>query len=92
MTQAHPPSPAQSGCRYRVRLKSHLDSGWLSDFPVVTMTAGYDTAKAPVTTLVVGVQDQAELMGMLMELHGMGLALLSVQALAGRSKAAETAQ
>lgn len=81
MTRTNPPLLERPVQRYRVRLKSHLDSGWLSHFPVVTMTAGYDAAKTPVTTLVVGVQDQAELMGLLMELHGMGLALLSVQAL-----------
>lgn len=86
MTQANLPSPARLGHRYRIRLKSHLDSSWLSHFPIVRMTAGYNAAKAPVTTLVVGVQDQAELMGMLMELHGMGLDLLSVQALLSGQK------
>jgi hypothetical protein len=70
------PQPLQ---RYRVRLRSHLNSSWLSSFPVVRMTAGYDTAHKPVTMLIVSMSDQAELMGMLMELHGLGLTLLSVQ-------------
>ncbi|MCS6847594.1 MAG: hypothetical protein RMN52_07770 [Anaerolineae bacterium] len=86
MTQTNPSPLERPAQRYRVRVKSHLDSGWLSNFPVVTMTAGYDASKAPVTTLVVGVQDQAELMGLLMELHGMGLTLLSVQALLSGQK------
>jgi hypothetical protein len=83
---AQPDARNEPVTRYRIKLRTHLDAGWLSHFPVVTLTAGYDAAKTPVTMLVVGVQDQAELMGMLMELHGMGLALLSVQTLAGRSK------
>jgi hypothetical protein len=74
--------------RYRVRVRTHLDSSWLSQFPVVKMTAGYDTARKPVTTMIVSTRDQSELMGMLMELHGLGLTLLSVQSLPVRGKAA----
>lgn len=77
--------------RYRVKLRTHLDSTWLSQFPVTRLTAGYDAARKPVTTMIVSVRDQSELMGMLLELHGLGLTLLSVQLLAGRRKGGASA-
>lgn len=89
MTQIKPVSPMQSAQRYRVKLRSHLDASWLAHLHVTRLAAGYDAARMPVTTLTVNVTDQADLIDLLAQLHGMGLSLLSVQLLAsGRRRAA----
>jgi hypothetical protein len=81
MAQTNTSGDKHAATRYRVRVRTHLDSSWLSEFPVVRLAAGYDSHRQPVTTMIVSVRDQAELMGMLMELHGMGLSVLSMQVL-----------
>lgn len=62
---------------YTVKLKSHLDAGWLKRLPAESMAVGYEQA-LPVTTVTLNVIDQAELVGVLSEMHGLGLRLLSV--------------
>lgn len=88
MTQTNARDEKQPVTRYRVRLRTHLDSSWLSQFPVVRMTAGYDSGRKPVTTMIVSVRDQAEVMALLLELHGMGLSVLSLQVLSMTHKKA----
>jgi hypothetical protein len=62
---------------YTVKLKSHLDAGWLKRLPARSMAIAYE-GDVPVTTFTLDVIDQAELIGVLSELHGLGMRLLSV--------------
>ncbi len=60
--------------RYEIRFQGHLHSRWASWFDGLTVTDESDG-----TTLVQGpVADQAALHGLLRNLHGLGLTLLSV--------------
>lgn len=63
---------------YRIVLRSHLGSVWVASLPIVEFAATYDARHAPVTAMTMRVTDQAELMGVLSELHGLGLDLLSL--------------
>lgn len=71
----------QAGQQYRVQVRSRLDPGWLEDYPLVTSSTAHDQDRRPMTTLVLQVIDQAHLMGILNEIHGMGALLISVERL-----------
>ena len=66
---------------YQLVLISHLSQSWLSPLPAAELRMSYDTNLNPITTMVLGVADQAELMGLLAELHANGLQLVSLQCL-----------
>jgi hypothetical protein len=63
---------------YRVCIASHLSPDWLAMPSVVNLAIGYDSAGRPITTLHVEVVDQSQFMGVLNEMHGTNLSLLSV--------------
>ncbi len=66
---------------YYVEVGAQLDERWMEYLPVVRST----THTAPIsgaTSLVLHVVDQAELMGIINSLHGLGLSLLIVKRLA----------
>jgi hypothetical protein len=50
----------------------------MTSLPIVEFATAFDERDAPVTAITVRVTDQAELMGLLNELHGRGLDLLSL--------------
>ena len=64
---------------YRVCIASHLSPDWLAMPSVVNLTIGHDSAGRPVTTLNVEVVDQSQFIGVLNEIHGINLSLLSVE-------------
>lgn len=63
---------------YQVRLCSHLGSAWVASLPIVDFETTLDARHQPITALTVRVVDQAELIGVLNDLHGHGLKLLSL--------------
>jgi len=64
---------------YRVCIASHLSPDWLEMPGVVNLTTGYDSTGRPITTLNVEVVDQSQFIGVLNEIHGINLSLLSVE-------------
>lgn len=68
---------------YRVEVGSVMDVHWMEYFPVVeyTITKGNSQGR---TDMVVKVIDQAELIGIVNQLHGYGVDLLSVELLSHR--------
>jgi hypothetical protein len=67
---------------YRIRVLSHLDKHWRRD-PVVRMRHGRDTEKRAVTSLDIQVADQAELVGVLGDLCGLGMQVTYMRLLRG---------
>lgn len=61
-----------------VKVRTHLARSWQEVLPLVQFVIGGDQAR-PTTTLVLHVADQAELVGIVNRLHGMGLPLISVE-------------
>lgn len=62
---------------YRIRVRGHLDQGWASSFPGLTLTRRRDG-----TTLLHGpVADQAALHGLLQRLGSLGLPIVEVRCL-----------
>ena len=76
---------------YRVCIASHLSPDWLAMPSVVNLTIGYDSAGRPITTLNVEVVDQSQFIGVLNEMHGVNLSLLSVDLLRHPDTAARQA-
>lgn len=66
---------------YRVSVESHLSPDWLSLPYVVEVAVGYAEDGRPLTTLLLRVANQSDLIATLNELHGVGLPLLSVHLL-----------
>ena len=64
---------------YRVCIASHLSPDWLAMPAIVNLTTGYDSAGRPITTLNLEVVDQSQFIGVLNEIHGINLSLLSVE-------------
>lgn len=63
---------------YQVRVCTHLASVWMASLPIVDFETTLDARHQPITALTVRVVDQAELIGVLSDLHGRGLKLLSL--------------
>ncbi len=70
------PDPALQGAGeyYEIRLKSHLDGCWAERFGDVTLCHTENGE----TVLAAFFPDQAALFGVLLQIHGLGLELLSV--------------
>ena len=66
-------------CVYIVRVKPVIAAHWLAMFTALEVSIIDDDTSDPQTALLLHVADQAQLMGVLSEMHGMGLQLLSVQ-------------
>jgi len=75
MTEAHQSSKDDNQFgRYEIRIKGHLDSGWVDWFGGLTITLEVDG-----DTLLAGpVVDQAALYGLLKKVRDLGMPLLSV--------------
>ena len=68
----------QEHIRYQLVVRMHLGSALLLSLPVVDYATTFDVRNIPVTTMTLDVVDQAELIGLLNQLHGYGLDLLSL--------------
>lgn len=63
---------------YKLVVRYHVSKTWPAALPVVNFTTTYDVRQAPVTSMTLCVADQAELVGILVNLHGQGMLLESV--------------
>ncbi len=71
--------------QYRIVIRSHLGSARVIALPIVDYKTTFDEHSAPITTLTLQVSDQAELIGLLNELHGGGMELLALDHLTKES-------
>ena len=67
--------------RYRIWIQGYLDNTWANQFGEMTFTNHQASGQPMVTVLTGQVIDQAELMGVLIHLNGLGFPLLSVECL-----------
>jgi hypothetical protein len=75
-------TPLAATCaHYRLTVQSHLNSSWPSALPVIQFATAYDTSSAPVTSITLRVVDQSELVGIMVNLHGHGLLIHSLECL-----------
>jgi hypothetical protein len=72
---------AATCAHYRLTVQSHLSSSWPSALPVTEFTTAYDASCAPVTSITLRVVDQSELVGIMVNLHGHGLLIQSLECL-----------
>lgn len=63
---------------YMLVVRYHVSKTWPAALPVVRFSTTYDARHAPVTSMTLCVADQAELVGILVNLHGQGMQLESV--------------
>ena len=63
---------------YKLVVRYHVSKSWPAALPVVKFATTYDAQQAPVTNMTLCVADQAELVGILVNLHGQGMLLESV--------------
>ena len=66
---------------YTIQVQYHIGDDWIAAWSLTQLTRAFSTSGTPISTLVVLVQDQAKLMGLLNDIHGHGMRLLSVRAL-----------
>jgi len=64
--------------QYRIVIRSHLGSTRIIALPIVDYMTTFDERSAPITTMTLQVTDQAELIGLLNELHGGGMELVAL--------------
>ena len=70
-----------SPAKYRIRIQGYLDNTWANQLGELTFT-NHLTSRQPMETVLTGqVMDQAELLGVLNNLYGLGFPLLSVECL-----------
>lgn len=67
--------------RYRICVQGMIDQAWSEAFTNMAITLHSPVDSNPVTVLEGDVLDQAELIGLIDHLYGLGLSLLLVQAL-----------
>ena len=65
--------------RYRVCIQGRLDNTWSDELGGMTFTNYLESGQSMVTVLTGRVMNQAELMGVLNHLYGLGFPLLSVE-------------
>jgi len=70
-----------SPAKYRIQIQGLLDNTWASQLGNLTFTNHLSSGQSLVTVLTGQVIDQAELMGILGQLYGLGFPLLSVECL-----------
>lgn len=66
---------------YRLILRTHLDKGWLTVLPTAAYYTSLDNTGRPITMLTLTVADQAEFIGLINELHDLGIHLVATTAL-----------
>ena len=64
---------------FRLQIGNPPNPVWLEDFPIIAAQPDAGDGGQPLTTLVVRVMDQAQMMGILNEMHGMGVALVALE-------------
>ena len=64
---------------FRLQIGNPPDPVWLEDFPIIAAQPEAGGHCEPRITLVVRVVDQAQMMGIINEMHGMGVALVSLE-------------
>lgn len=64
--------------RYQIVVRMHLGSERMIALPIIDYMTTFDERNAPITTMTLQVADQAELIGLLNELHGNGMDLMAV--------------
>ena len=67
---------------YRLCVQGKIAQAWGEDFTNMVMSYEESAGPYPTTTLEGRVLDQAELIGLINQLYGLGLSLVSVQVLA----------
>lgn len=67
---------------YRLSVQGKIAQSWGKDFTNMVLSYEESVGLYPTTTLEGRVLDQAELIGLINQLYGLGLSLVSVQALA----------
>ena len=67
--------------KYRIQIQGYLDNTWADQMGRMTFTNHLASGRAPVTVLTGRVLDQAELVGLLCHLYGLGFPLLSIECL-----------
>ena len=70
-----------SPAKYRIRIQGFLDNTWACQLGHMTFTNHLSSRQPLVTVLTGQVIDQAELMGILGQLYGLGFPLLSIECL-----------
>ncbi len=74
-----PQSISLNSCNsYEIRIQGHLDKSWLEWLGIVGECEVGD-GRFPITTLSNISTDQAGLVGLIRQLHSMGVVLLSIQ-------------
>ena len=74
----HPVS-LNSQCCYEIKIYGQLDSSWLDWFGAVQVHIESLTDNSQVTTFSEVIMDQAGLVGLIRQLHGHGIVLISVR-------------
>jgi hypothetical protein len=72
---------------YQVQVGAKLDKAWMEYLPVVGDAGQSPKPGEAQTSFVLRVVDQAELMGIINSLHGLGICLLSVKRVDGLTPA-----
>jgi hypothetical protein len=70
---------------YRICVQGKIASSWGEDFTTMTLSYNDPDSLTPCTFLEGRVLDQAQLIGLIMDLYGLGLPLVSVQHIASAS-------
>jgi hypothetical protein len=70
-----------SPATYRIRIQGYLDNTWANELGGLTFTNHVASRRPMVTALTGRVIDQAELLGVLNRLYGLGFPLLSLECL-----------
>ena len=73
--------------RYRILIRGTLDTGWSDRLGGMTISAATLADGAPATTMIGELADQSALFGVLNTLHDLGLPLVSVERVAGKTGA-----
>jgi hypothetical protein len=68
---------------YQVQVGAKLERAWMEYLPIVKEPVHQPPQGGAGSSFVLGVVDQAELMGIINSLHGWGLCLLSVKRMSG---------
>ena len=80
--------PGEEGAVYRIRVRGRLAAHWTDRLSGMTLTVREAAGTAPATELTGRLADQAELMGVLEQLHALGTQLLAVRRLEAATDAA----
>jgi hypothetical protein len=64
--------------RYEIRVQGYLDESWSDWFEGMTITVYIEPDCPPITSLTGEVVDQAALQGILLRIHDLNMALVSV--------------